>query len=177
MSEIQNRENISLTQFDNIKHKDGFKYELIDGMVCMTPRPNYGHQRISGKIFIKLADYFDDKPCEPFIEAELKIKNDIIIPDLSVICEKISADITRYEKAPDLVIEILSPASRYYDTFSKLYKYEMFGVKEYWIVNPLKKSITLYNFSSKINEDYTDADILKSFAFTGLEIKLEEIFN
>lgn len=177
MSEIQNREYVSLEQFDNLKHKDGYKYELMDGLVYMTPRPNYGHQRISGKIFRKLADYFDDKPCEPFIEVELKIKNDILIPDLSVICEKISSQITRYEKAPDLVIEILSPASRYHDTFSKLYKYETYGVKEYWIVNPEKKSITLYNFSNEINQDYTDSDILKSSAFTALEIKLDDIFK
>jgi Uma2 family endonuclease len=176
MSEIQDKNHIDLEQFDKMDHKDGYKYELIDGLVYMSPRPNYGHQRVSGKIFRKLAEYFDNKPCEPFLEAELKIKNDIIIPDLSIICEKINSDITRYDKAPDLVIEILSPSSRYIDTFTKLYKYEVFRVKEYWIVNPEKRSIALYNFINQTNIEYYNDEILKSMVFEDLEINLEDIF-
>lgn len=81
LSEIEQNKNMTLEEFDKIIRKDSFKYELIDGVVFMSPRPSYGHQRLSGKLFRKLADYFDNKSCEPFLETELKFKNEIIIAE------------------------------------------------------------------------------------------------
>ena len=58
----------------------------------------------------------------------------------------------RYEGAPDLVIEILSPSSRSKDQLLKLYKYSNAGVREYWIVDPKYKIVTVHRFEE---EEYT----------------------
>ena len=88
-----------------------------------------------------------------------------------------NTDFQRYKKAPEIVIEILSPSSRYTDTFTKLIKYELLGVKEYWIVNPEKEIITIYNFEIKTNADFSKPDKLISSFFDDLVIDLNDIFN
>lgn len=176
MSEIQENKHMTIEEFDGIVHKDGFNYELIDGVVLMSPRPNYGHQRISGKLFRKLAIFFDNNPCEPFLETELKINNDILIPDISIICESVAADTTRYNKAPTLVVEIMSTSSRYVDMFVKLFKYEMLGVKEYWIIDPRNEMVTIYNFEIKSNVNFSKSEIIISNVFDSLKINASDIF-
>jgi len=111
-----------------------------------------------------------------FSEVELEFDNNVIIPDLSIICGLNDFNIQRYKKAPELVIEIISPGSQYTDTFTKLYKYELFGVKEYWIANPKTEIITVYNFENKTNKDYGKQEKLISSVFNDLEINLSEIF-
>lgn len=176
MSEIVYGNLDTIDDFYKIKQKDGFNYEFIDGVVLMSPRPSLVHQWIVGKIFKHLSIYFNEKSCEPFLEIELKINNNIIIPDLSIICDSLDEDLKNYNKAPVIVIEIISPSNRYTDMFTKLIKYEMLGVKEYWIVDPKNKSITIYNFEKKINEDFSNDEIIKSYEFNDLEIKVKEIF-
>lgn len=176
MSEIIDRDINTIDDFHKIKQKDGFNYEFIDGVVLMSPRPSLVHQRIAGKIFKHLSNYFNKKSCEPFLEIELKINNNILIPDLSIVCDSIDDDLKSYNKAPVIVIEIISPSSRYTDMFTKLIKYEMLGVKEYWIVDPKNKIVTVYNFEKKINDDFSNDEIIKSYEFNDLEIKVKEVF-
>lgn len=99
-----------------------------------------------------------------------------MIPDISVICGLENTDIQRYEKAPEIVIEILSPSSKYTDTFTKLIKYQLFGIKEYWIVNSETRTINIYNFEKKTNIEYFGSDKLTSGIFNGLEINVSNIF-
>lgn len=166
----------SLDEFNNLEIKDGMKYELIDGIVLMYPRPNYKHQEIMGNLFMQLDNYFRKKACKVFTEAELEFNNDVLIPDISVICGLGNTDFQRYKNAPDIVIEITSPASQYTDSFTKLIKYETLGVKEYWIANPKTESITIYNFKNKLNNFYSKHEKLASSAFDGLVIDLSNVF-
>jgi len=70
----------------------------------------------------------------------------------------------------------MSPSSQYTDTFIKLYKYELFGVKEYWIANPKIETITVYNFVNKSNIDFTKCENLVSSVFDDLDIDMSNIF-
>ncbi len=167
---------ISLAEFNNLETKDENKYELIDGIVLMSPRPNIKHQEIMGNLHYELRNFLKGKPCKVFTEIELQFENNVLIPDISLICGLENTDIQRYKKAPEIVIEILSNSSRYTDTFTKLYKYELLGVKEYWIANPDTEIITIYNFENKTNNEYSKSNKLISQVFNQLEINLSDIF-
>ena len=173
--EQYSKKKLSLFEFNNLKTKDEMKYELIDGIVFMSPRPNYKHQEIMSRLNLEIGTYLRGKSCTVFTEAELEFNNDVLIPDISVICGLDSTQIQRYKKAPEIVIEIISPNSQYTDTFTKLYKYELFGVKEYWIANPKTEIITVYNFDNKTNIDYCKNEYLKSSIFNDLEIRLFDV--
>lgn len=84
-------------------------------------------------------------------------------PDLSVICDTSKLDEKGCHGAPDWIIEIVSPGSKSMDYFTKLMKYQAAGVREYWIVNPVKEQIMVYQFeegSVKEVETYSfDEDV------------------
>ncbi|MGD9567922.1 MAG: Uma2 family endonuclease [Sedimentibacter sp.] len=168
---------LSLSDFNKMKTNDEKKYELIDGIVLMSPRPSIKHQEVMSNLQYLLRNCLKDKPCKVFTEIELEYEDNVLIPDISVICGLESTNIQRYKKAPEIVIEILSPSSRYTDTFTKLIKYELLGVKEYWIANPEKEFITIYNFENKTNNEYSKSTKLISGVFNELEINLYDIFN
>ncbi|MDW5299888.1 MAG: Uma2 family endonuclease [Sedimentibacter sp.] len=174
--ELYSNKRFSLFEFNDLKTKDENKYELIDGIVLMSPRPNYKHQEIMSRLNLEIGTYLRGKNCMVFTEAELEFNNDVLIPDLSVICGLDNSDFQRYKKAPEIVIEIISPSSKYTDTFTKLYKYELFGVKEYWIANPKTETLTIYNFENKTNNDYCKHENLISSVFNDLIINLSNIF-
>jgi Uma2 family endonuclease len=174
MEQYSNKK-FSLFEFNNLEANDENKYELIDEIVLMSPRPNYIHQQIMSRLNLEIGTYLKEKKCMVFSEVELEFDNNVIIPDLSIICGLNDFNIQRYKKAPELVIEIISPGSQYTDTFTKLYKYELFGVKEYWIANPKTEIITVYNFENKTNKDYGKHEKLISSVFNDLEINLSEI--
>jgi Uma2 family endonuclease len=175
MSEIQDKKSMTINEFYRIDFKDGIIYELIDGIVRMS-KPNIEHQRISGKIIRKLGEYFDNKKCEPLQEIELKLKEDILVPDISVICDDSKLTEQRYIGAPTIVVEILSPSTAHMDLFIKLYKYEVFGVNEYWIISPKGKTVTIHNFNEGNVTVYDETEIAVSEIFEGLELKLSETF-
>ena len=166
----------SLEEFNKLEVKDEIKYELIDGIVLMSPRPNYKQQEVMSRLNLELSIYLEGKPCKVFTESELEFNNDVLIPDISVICGLENTDFQRYKNAPHIVIEILNLSSRYTDTFTKLYKYELFGVKEYWIANPKTKTITIYNFENKSNNEFSKHENLISSVFDDLVINLSSIF-
>lgn len=167
----------SLSDFDKMETKDENNYELIDGIVYMSPRPSAKHQGVMGNLYLEIGNFLKGKPCRVFTELELEYKNNILIPDISVICGLENTDFQRYKKAPEIVIEIISPSSRYMDTFTKLIKYELLGAKEYWIVAPERETVTIYNFKAKTNTDFSKRDILLSAVFNELEVDLNDIFN
>jgi Uma2 family endonuclease len=69
----------------------------------------------------------------------------MIQPDLFVICGDHEAPgAVRFEGAPDLVVEIVSPSSVKRDKYTKLHKYADAGVREYWIVDPKRRKVTVY---------------------------------
>lgn len=79
--------------------------------------------------------------------------------------------------APDWIIEIVSPGSRRMDYFTKLFKYRTAGVREYWIVDPDKKRITVYDFESEDTKDYTFSDTIKVGIYDDLHINFSEVVD
>lgn len=79
-------------------------------------------------------------------------------PDISVICDPHKITEKGCMGAPDWVIEIVSPGSRPMDYFTKLFKYQTAGVREYWIVDPIKQRVTVYLFEKENMEEYSFGD-------------------
>lgn len=90
------------------------------------------------------------------------VKDDIrnyVEPDISVICDRDKLDETGCHGAPDWVIEIVSPSSKHMDHVRKLELYREAGVREYWIVDSLKGSVSVYDLEGgKEPEIYSFAE-------------------
>ena len=160
---------------------DGKRAELIDGQIYYMSPPNIRHQRISSVLHTTIYNYIKSKngSCEVFSSpfAVFLDKNDTtyVEPDISVICDKTKLENGRgCLGSPDWIIEIVSPSSRYMDYFTKLMKYRNAGVREYWIVDPLKNQITTYYFEDEMIEQYTFSDKVKVSIYNDFEIDFSE---
>ena len=139
---------------------DGERAELIDGRMYMMAPPSRKHQKISMELSGIIREYIRSHKgkCEiyaaPFAVYLDERSNTYVEPDISVICDLDKLDDRGCKGAPDWIIEIVSPASKKMDYLLKLLKYRSAGVKEYWIVDPEKNRVIVYNFTGdeSINE-------------------------
>ncbi len=129
---------------------DGERAELIDGEMFMMAPPMTVHQRILVKLILQIGSYIEKNKgdCEllpaPFGVYIKKDDRNYVEPDISVICHGDRLDEKGCHGAPDLVIEIVSPSSRKMDYVRKPVLYQEAGVREYWIIDPKKESVTVY---------------------------------
>ena len=123
------------------------RVELIKGKIFkMSPAPNRFHQKLTGLLFVLIANFLEGKMCEvytaPFdvrIPRDSKSDNQIITvlqPDICVVCDPSKLDKRGCIGAPDIVIEVLSPGNNAKELKNKFEAYEEAGVNEYWIVSP-----------------------------------------
>lgn len=160
---------------------DGQRAELIDGQIYYIAPPSRRHQRIILSLSRQLADYIDAKngTCEVDISPFAVFLNEddktYVEPDISVICDSGKLTDQGCKGAPDWIIEIVSPASRRMDYFTKLFKYRTSGVREYWLVDPIKNFVIVYNFDKSDSEQYTFADTIKAGIYDDLYIDFSTI--
>lgn len=160
---------------------EGQRAELIDGQIYYMAPPSRIHQRITGTLYRKIADYIDAKGgfCEPYIApfaVYLDEKSDTYVePDISVICDKDKLDDKGCKGAPDWIIEVVSPSSRRMDYTLKLFKYRSSGVREYWIVDPEKKRITVYDLFNNDMNEYTFSDSVQVVIYKDLSIDFSQL--
>ncbi|MDR1701205.1 MAG: Uma2 family endonuclease, partial [Sporomusaceae bacterium] len=179
------------TYADYCKIDDGNRYELINGEIYLMTSPNKNHQRISSNLHIEIGNYLKGKKCEVFHppfdvilpkEDETKETATITVqPDIFVVCDENKLDDYSCVGAPDLIIEILSPSSVKRDKITKRKLYELNGVREYWIVDPLNQTIDRLYYDEtlkeyKKTESFYKDDIISPIIFPDLQINLEEIF-
>jgi Uma2 family endonuclease len=183
-----NNDRISVDEYFEIREKSEELLEYIDGLVFMSPSPSTKHQRISGKLYIKMGIFLEGKPCEIFhAPFDIELKNErmegtkIVIPDLSVICDRSGFTDARYVGVPNLIVEILSPSNQTHDLITKLNLYMNYGVKEYWIVNPMLNAVSVYALNDEnmyIQHDMkTEIGSITSKFLQGLSIDLSELFS
>ena len=160
---------------------EGERAELIDGQMYMMAPPSRKHQEIASELFTDISSYIKSKggSCKPYFAPFAVFLNEddknYVEPDISVVCDKSKLTDKGCSGAPDWIIEIVSPGSRRMDYFIKLFKYRTAGVREYWIVDPEKNRITVYNFESEDTGDYTFADSVKVGIFDDLSIDFGKI--
>jgi len=180
------------TYGDYLTWPDDERWQIIDGIAYdMSPAPIIEHQLILKELLTDFNIYLRDKTClvipSPvdvvFLKEKENIKDskDVVQPDIIVVCDhKKLQSHKRCAGAPDLVIEILSPSTASLDMKGKRKLYEGEGVKEYWIVDPVHKTIQVYileNNKYKFPEVYTADDKIKVGIFPDLEIDLSSVFR
>lgn len=130
---------------------DGQRAELIDGRMYMMAPPSMRHQRILMNLAGEIREHIKRHhgSCEVFPApfAVFLNENDInyVEPDISVICDKSKLTEKGCNGAPDWIIEITSPTNPQHDYAVKLFKYRTAHVREYWIVNPQKETVMVYD--------------------------------
>lgn len=138
---------------------EGQRAELIDGQIYDMAPPSPMHQELVMELSATLRDYIKKNggPCKvypaPFAVFLNEDDRNYVEPDISVICDSSKVDNRGYQGAPDFIIEIVSPSSQRMDYLTKLFKYRTAGVREYWIVNPLQRTVQVYSFEG--TEDST----------------------
>lgn len=158
---------------------EGERAELIDGQIYYMAPPSWEHQRISRKLHQAIANYIDSNngKCEalaaPFAVFLNEEDETYVEPDISIICDSSKLDSKGCHGAPDWVVEIVSPSSKYMDYFTKLFKYRNARVKEYWIVDPIKEYITVYFFEKESMEQYSFGEEVPVGIYEGFSIKVE----
>jgi Uma2 family endonuclease len=171
------------TQEDYEKLPEGTPYQLIGGEFVMTPSPNAYHQKVSRRIFSELLRFVESGMMGEVFYGPLDVyfaHDEIYQPDIiyiahankSIIREKIHG-------APDLIIEILSESSAYHDLKHKKDVYEAMGVKEYWIVDPMEKSIEVCENNGKLFQlvaKVKNSGPIRSKLLEGFGIIAENIF-
>lgn len=158
--------------------------ELIDGQMYMMAPPNRIHQRLSHQLERKIGNYIDSKGglCEvyaaPFAVFISKDDRNYVEPDISVICDKDKLSDRGCEGAPDWIIEITSPSTQQRDYGIKLFKYRTAGVKEYWIINPQKHMVTVYDFEMELTTGlYSFNDEIPVSVYSGFSICLTDLIK
>ena len=160
---------------------EGQRAELIDGIIYNITPPSFRHQKILSEINTAINNYIKSKkgncevipaPFAVFLNANNKT---YVEPDISVVCDKSKLDDKGCNGAPDWIIEIVSPSTKENDYGIKLFKYCNAGVREYWIVDPLKNGIMVYNFENNAKmQEYTLSNKVKAGIYEDLEIDFSE---
>ena len=160
---------------------EGKRAELIDGQVYYMAPPTRIHQEIISELHYKIRSYFESHKgsCRvypaPFAVFLNQDNRNYVEPDISVICDPQKLDDKGCNGAPDWVLEIVSPSSRRTDYHAKLFKYRTAGVREYWIVDPEKDRILVYNFETEDTWDYTFHDTVKSGIYDDFQIDFSSV--
>ncbi len=170
MTAVKPLEIQSLEEFEAMPKEEHLNYEFIDGVVLMSPSPSRVHQAIGTQIIATAYSQLKNSPCTPVYELDIKHNGCVYKPDVMIFCDKEA-------ELPEIIFEILSPSSRYRDLKVKLVKYEEMGVKEYWIVDPKLKSITIYDFVNSTAEVYAESDTAQSAAHPEIKIAVADIFS
>ena len=182
------------TYADYLTWADDKRRELIDGFAHLMAGPMRIHARVSTKFGTWVGTFIDKKKgkCQvyhaPFdVRLPLNGSNDndriydVVQPDICVVCDLNKLDDRGCIGAPDLIVEVLSPSSLKYDWNYKFNLYEKAGVKEYWIVDPKAKMVSVFLLQS--DGKYDDGTVYECFQkapvfiFEGLEIDLNELFE
>jgi Uma2 family endonuclease len=147
------------TYADYLTWPDDVRYELIDGVAyLMSPAPTLDHQDFAGEIYRQLANALQGKPCRVYIapvDVRLPKLNEtdervdtVVQPDVLVVCNTDKLDRRGVRGAPDFAVEVLSPSTASHDHVRKRRVYERAGVKEYWLVHPTDRMVTIYKLEN-----------------------------
>ena len=177
---------VKFTYQDYQHTPDDQRYELLDGELIMVPAPNLGHQRIGTQLGWRLAQFVTEKgrgevffaPCDVVLS-----NTDVVQPDLLFVSHERAHLLLGGDNvlgAPDLVVEILSPSTAGRDRTLKRALYAKHGVREYWLVDPDARTVTVLRLDGSafaVVGLYGEEQTLTSPMLAGFAVDLNEIFG
>jgi Uma2 family endonuclease len=183
----------SYTYSEYLKWRFDELVELIKGRLYPMSAPLSRHQRIVGSIYRDIATYLKRKKCQVFIapfdvrlprfDANGQLMEDVntvVQPDICIICDPNKIDERGCNGVPDMIVEVLSPSTAKKDLNEKFNIYEEVGVKEYWVVFPDSKIVSVYlleNDKFVLLDHFEKTDTVKVNVLPDLVLSMEDIFE
>ncbi|MCY4634868.1 MAG: Uma2 family endonuclease [Acidobacteria bacterium] len=164
------------------------RYELLDGDLVMVAAPNLKHQKVQFRLGQKLGQFILEHELGEFFYAPCDVvlsETDVVQPDLLFVSRKREHLLSSGENvqgAPDLVVEILSPATADRDRGYKRELYGRHGVTEYWLVDPVAETVSIHRQHQvegvlALSRTFSRKQTLQSPLLTGLKLDLKDIFS
>jgi len=187
MGKISTDIKVTYEDYRNAPESERERYELVEGEIVMVPSPNEYHQRIVRNLGLILHQYITQNSLGSLYWAPLDVilsEDTVLQPDILFVGKERSDVIVEkgIRGAPDLVVEVLSPATAKRDRTYKKALYARYGVREYWLVDPATETIELltlgeHGFSQVARYVRAERGILKSPRLAGLSIDLDKVFS
>ncbi len=181
MEALQERR-YTVEEFDALPEDE--RYELINGELYAMASPTRIHQELVMRLAAKILDHIDrnNGDCRvypgPFGVRLSEEEDTVLEPDITVVCDKDKLTKKGCTGAPDWIIEIVSPSDPRHDYIDKLELYLNAGVREYWIVDPEGRGVTVYKLEKPyMPKSYTFEDTVKVGIYDGLSIDFREIME
>lgn len=141
---------------------NSYRYELVNGVVCLSPSPTFRHQMIITEVAVQIGGFLRNHPLGTVaVEVDLPLGKDLVYrPDVVYLSAAKAAKCgDAIVEIPDLVAEVVSPDSRTYDSRTKREDYEAAGVGEYWLIDPDRESFAfLVLRGGRFTEASVDSD-------------------
>lgn len=161
------------------------RIELFDGECVMSATPGTKHQLIATRLSSLLYQIVDRESSGIVLGAPVDVvlsSTMVFQPDVSYLSNERASinDGKKFNAAPDLVVEILSETTEERDRTFKFREYARGGAKEYWIVDPDKKHLEVYQNSEKgfqLVKTFASDDLLNTPLFRTATIALSEVFR
>jgi Uma2 family endonuclease len=187
MSALQNEEtHLTYTDYREWELADGARFEIIRGKAFAVVAPNDEHQAILGALFNKFYAFLENKLCEVYrapYDVRLFYKEDesddtVVQPDIVIVCDEKKRGQEGCRGAPDLLVEILSPSNTAIEMERKLTLYREAGVREYWVIDPENKNLTVYYFRETGSVyNYKRTATVPVAVLPGLNIEMDKVFK
>lgn len=160
------------------------RYEIVEGELLVTPAPSTRHQRILVRLILNLASFVEASGLGTVLPAptDVVLANESVVhPDLLFVTREHLGIIasTGVHGAPDLVVEILSPSTANRDQVVKRKLYARYGVREYWIVDPLAGSVEVLvecQAGLGMGRVFSAGSLLTSPLLPGLSLSVDDLF-
>lgn len=163
---------------------DGHRYELVDGILIMSPSPEPKHQRVAMEILRQLLFFLDKNPIgQLYHELDIQLKKSKMGADCAYKPELVFIKGMTRETEPkrivapvDMVLEVVSPDRRKYDLETKRVDYEQSGIGEYWVADPELDSIRFWRRQGTVFvEVFADGDFFRSEAVPGFKLDINRV--
>ena len=180
---------IKFTINDYMSTPNEKRYQLLDGELLVAPSPTRKHQTISGQLYLTMTQFVTQSQLGQVWYAPLDVilsNHDVVQPDILFVSNARANILTEanVQGAPDLVVEILSPATAQHDREYKRTLYSRHGVREYWLVDPEDNMVEVWTDRDSesgtglvLAAAYQRGDTLASPLLEGLNIPLEALFS
>jgi len=163
-------------------------YELLRGRIVMSPPAGWPHGSVGANILIRIGNFVERHRLGQVLDSSAGYdlpSEDTVEPDISFISAARLATGPPPQPGkflrivPNVVVEILSPATAQKDQTEKKAIYAENGVEEYWIVDSKRREVTVYTLSGKRfgrGTIYTAREILHSRVLDGFTLRVSEVF-
>lgn len=172
------------TYSDYLKKTEEGNFQLIGGQITARTSPSAIHQEVLLNLVFAIRNFLTKNKSGKVFVAPLDVyfsETEVYQPDIFVLLNSSFSKLKEnmVEGAPDLILEVLSPSTAYYDLKHKKNIYEKSSVKEYWVVDPIAKTLEIFqnrNNKFQLSSELKETGIAKSVLLENLEIDLASVF-